>query len=98
MFNNQPKITAVRIKKGNFVYFRTMQGKIAEQVNLDLINFSLPELEVILNELINELNIHFHVTIYRGDNHIRVFKTQSKEELLMIGDRALIVDGEPIVN
>lgn len=98
MFNNQPKITAVRIKKGNFVYCRTMQGKIADQLNLDLVNFSLHELEVILNELINQLNINFHVTVYRGDNHIRIFKTQSKEELLMIGDRALIVDGEPVTN
>lgn len=83
MFNNQPKITAVRIKKLTLYIFVPYRKNSAEQVNLDLINFRA-WIELILNELINELNIHFHVTIYRGDNHIRVFKTQSKEELLMI--------------
>lgn len=99
MFNSYPEqITAVRIKKGSFVYYRTMQGKLANRLNLDLANFTLVELEIILNDLLNEMDLNFDFDVYKGDNHIRVTKNNHKEELLLIGDRALIIGEEPVAD
>lgn len=97
MFNkSSDQISTVRIKKGNFVYYRTMQGKLANRLNIDLTCFSLAELEVILKDLLQEMDLKVSLSIYKGDNHIRVSSQNASEDYLLIGDRPLIIDGEPV--
>ncbi len=100
MFGKQNSKTFVTkvTGKGGFIYARTMKGSLADFLTIDLKVFELEELEYVLAEYILP-EIDEDLKVYRGGNHIRVYKNPEKsaeEGLLFIGDSPIIIDDVPL--
>lgn len=88
------KFKAAMIKKDGFSYIRTIEGSLLKDVDLDtstLRELNLTQLKTLLEKKILPI-VNPKLQVYKGDNHIRVFKNPKnshKENYLFIGDSCL---------